>query len=151
MIRAFLLILLFSFLAYAEKQKPPVVIEADKLTYLKKKNEAIYTGNVVVKKGDFTLFADKMYVFFKQNSKDKKSKIDKIIAIGNVHFTKGVYKGKAEKLEYYEDKKIIKLIGNAVLEKEGNIIEGDVIVYNLFTEEAKVSGNKRRVKTIIIQ
>ena len=91
-----------------------------------------------------------MYVFFKEN-KEGKSEIDKIIAMGNVEFFKGPYKGKADRLEYYEGKRVIKLLDNAVLEKEGNIIEGDIIIYNLDTEEAKVLGKKRRVKTIIIQ
>ncbi|HIE59387.1 MAG TPA: hypothetical protein EYP82_05565 [Hydrogenothermaceae bacterium] len=40
-------------------------------------------------------------------------------------------------------------MGNARLEKEGNIIEGDVITYYIDTEEAFVSG-KNRVRTIII-
>jgi len=131
----------------------PILIEADKLEFNNKKGVAIYKGNVVVRQNDFTLRADEVYIFLKKDKNSSKEKqtssIDKIEAVGNVRFQKGEYSGFAEKAEYYGNGKFVKLIGNAKLEKEGNIIEGDLITYYLNTEEAFVSG-KNRVRTIII-
>ncbi len=148
-----LLVFNFTFSAQVkDKNITPTLIEADKLKYDNKNALAIYKGNVIVKRGDFTLWADKMYIYFskkKQDKKEDKSQLEKIEAIGNVRFKKGEYVGKSEKAEYYENGRYIKLIGKATLEKKGNKVEGDIITYYLDTEEAFVSG-KNRVRTIII-
>ncbi|HIQ24679.1 MAG TPA: lipopolysaccharide transport periplasmic protein LptA [Persephonella sp.] len=149
-----LMIILFTFSFAIENKnakKSPVLIEADELKYDNENAVAVYKGNVIVKQEDFTLWADKIYIYFSKNknSNNQSSNLEKIKAIGNVRFKRGVYFGRSEKAEYYEKGKFLKLIGNARLEKEGNIIEGDVITYYIDTEEAFVSG-KNRVRTIII-
>lgn len=148
------MIILFTFSFAIEnknKKTSSVLIEADELKYDNKNSVAVYKGNVIAKQEDFTLWADKMYIYFSKNknSDNQSSNLEKMEAIGNVRFKKGIYFGRSEKAEYYEKGKLLKLIGNARLEKEGNIVEGDIITYYLDTEEAFASG-KNRVRTIII-
>ncbi|WP_293443368.1 lipopolysaccharide transport periplasmic protein LptA [Persephonella sp.] len=144
MFRIFLIFLLFSHTVFGmENKKEPVVIEADTLEYLKKNSMIIYKGNVVVKKGDFTLKSDLLKIFL-----DEKGDIKKIIATGNVRFVKGNRKGKSEKAEYFKDKNYLILLGNAELQQNSNIIEGDEIVYYLDTEKAEVKGKHKRVRSI---
>jgi lipopolysaccharide export system protein LptA len=123
----------------------PVVIEADSFEYDNKEKIALYKGNVVVRKGDFTLWADTMKIFFDQNSK-----IQEIDAEGNVKFTKGEYSGKSDKAIYYASQDLIKLIGNAQVKKENNILEGDEIDYYIKQDRAVVIGKNRKVRTIIV-
>ncbi|WP_457628276.1 lipopolysaccharide transport periplasmic protein LptA, partial [Persephonella sp.] len=116
MLRVILLVcaLLIS-VSYAEKKTQtdkPIVIEADTLEYDKKDQIIVYTGNVVVKKDDFTLWSDKLKIFL-----DQKGDIKKILAVGNVRFVKGNRKGKSEEAEYYKDKNYIILKGNAQLQQ----------------------------------
>ncbi|WP_456383412.1 lipopolysaccharide transport periplasmic protein LptA [Persephonella sp.] len=147
MLRVILLVcaLLIS-VSYAEKKTQtdkPIVIEADTLEYDKKDQIIVYTGNVVVKKDDFTLWSDKLKIFL-----DQKGDIKKILAVGNVRFVKGNRKGKSEEAEYYKDKNYIILKGNAQLQQDNNIIEGDEIIYYIDTEKAEVVGKNKRVRTI---
>ncbi|WP_029521924.1 lipopolysaccharide transport periplasmic protein LptA [Persephonella sp. KM09-Lau-8] len=132
---------------YAEttegKKQIPIVIEADTLNYSKKDNLLIYKGNVIVKKEDFILHSDTLKILL-----DQKGDISRIIAIGHVHFKKGNRTGKSDKAEYFKDKNYIILTGNAQLQQNNNIIEGEKIVYYLDTEKAEVVGQKKRVRTI---
>ncbi|WP_457639421.1 lipopolysaccharide transport periplasmic protein LptA [Persephonella sp.] len=121
----------------------PVVIEADTLEYDKNRQVIVYKGNVVVKKEDFTLWSDLLKIFL-----NKEGDIEKILAIGNVRFVKGDRKGKSEEAEYFKDKNYIILKGNAQLQQNNNIIEGDEIVYYIDSEKAEVVGKNKRVRTI---
>jgi len=144
MIRVLVVLLIFSFTVFgAQDKKEPIVIESDTLEYLKNNNMIIYKGNVVVKKGDFVLKSDVLRIFL-----DDRGQIKKILSLGNVRFVKGNRKGKSDKAEYYKDKNFIVLIGNAELQQDSNIIEGDEIVYYLDTEKAEVKGKNKRVRTI---
>ncbi|MBK3331456.1 lipopolysaccharide transport periplasmic protein LptA [Persephonella atlantica] len=129
-------------LSYAQTKKP-VVIEADTLRYDKKAQIAIYEGNVTVKSDDFRLFSEKLKIFLDENGD-----IKKIIAEGNVRFYKGNRKGKSDRAEYYRNKDLIVLLGNAELQQDNNIIEGDEIIYHMDTEKAEVVGKNKRVRTI---
>ena len=144
MVRILLIFLIFSYTVFSvENKKEPIVIESDTLEYLKTDNMVIYKGNVVVKKGDFVLKSNLLRIFL-----DTKGQIKKILALGNVRFVKGNRKGKSDKAEYFKDKNFIVLIGNAELQQDSNIIEGDEIVYYLDTEKAEVKGKNKRVRTI---
>ncbi len=144
MVRILLIFLIFSYTVFSvENKKEPIVIESDTLEYLKTDNMVIYKGNVVVKKGDFVLKSNLLRIFL-----DTKGQIKKILALGNVRFIKGNRKGKSDKAEYFKDKNFIVLIGNAELQQDSNIIEGDEIVYYLDTEKAEVKGKNKRVRTI---
>ena len=144
MIRILIVLLMFSYIVFGvENKKEPIVIESDTLEYLKSDNMVIYKGNVVVKKGDFVLKSNLLRIFL-----DKKGQIKKILAVGNVRFVKGNRKGKSDKAEYFKNKNFIVLMGNAELQQDNNIIEGDEIVYYLDTEKAEVKGKNKRVRTI---
>ncbi len=142
MVRNLVFFLFFVLLGYAQTKKP-VVIEADTLRYDKKAQIAIYEGNVVVKSEDFELFSEQLKIFLDENGD-----IKKIVAIGDVHFQKGNRKGKSNRAEYYRDKNLIILKGNAELQQDNNVIEGDEIVYQMDTEKAEVMGKNKRVRTI---
>ncbi|WP_297455094.1 lipopolysaccharide transport periplasmic protein LptA [Persephonella sp.] len=146
MLRLLITFLLITGTIYAEttgKKQIPIVIEADTLNYSKKDNLLIYKGNVVVKKEDFVLHSDMLKILL-----DQKGDINRIIAIGHVHFKKGNRTGKSDKAEYFKDKNYIILTGNAQLQQNNNIIEGEKIIYYLDTEKAEVVGQKKRVRTI---
>ncbi len=141
-----LAVLLLSFFTVnAKDNKVPIVIEADKFEYDNKAKVAVYKDNVVVKKGDFILYADIMHVFFNTDSK-----IKKIVAEGHVRFKKGEYSGSSKKAIYLDDRKLIKLIGNAKVRKKNSVLEGDEIDYYMQQDRAVVIGKNKKVRTIII-
>ncbi len=145
----FLALILISFSFGEDKRNAePIVIEANELVFNQKSNKAVYTGNVIAKKGDMTLYADKMEILL-----DKNGDISKIIATGNVRFYKKPDReGKGNIVIYEKESDTITLKGkNAVLKQGENIVEGEFIVYHIDTEITEVKSNrsKQRVKTVL--
>jgi len=144
------LALIFISSSFSENKKSvePIVIEANELVFNQKSNKAVYTGNVIVKKGDMTLYADKMEIFL-----DRNGDISKIVATGDVRFYKKPDKEGRGNIAIYEKKSdTITLKGqNAVLKQGENIVEGEFIVYHIDTEITEVKSNKKkqRVKTVL--
>ncbi len=145
----FLALAFISFSFGENKQNTePIVIEANELVFNQKSNKAVYTGNVIAKKGDMTLYADKMEIFL-----DKTGDVSKIIATGNVRFYKKPDREGRGNIAIYEKKSnTITLKGkNAILKQGENLVEGEVIIYHIDTEITEVKSNreKQRVKTIL--
>ena len=145
----FLALVFISFSFGENKQNTePIVIEANELVFNQKSNKAVYTGNVIAKKGDMTLYADMMEIFL-----DKDGDISKIVATGNVRFYKKPDREGRGNIAIYEKKSdTITLKGkNAILKQSENIVEGELIVYHIDTEITEVKSNreKQRVKTIL--
>jgi len=134
----------------SSKQKKPIptIIEADELVYFQKENKAVYKGNVVVKRGDLTIYANKMDIYM-----DKNGDVKKIIATGNVRIYKSPDReGRGNKAIYDKEADTIVLIGNALLKQGKNVVEGDRIIHYISKEITEVKGaKKRRVKTIIFE
>lgn len=135
-------------IAYAQQNqktnKEPIVINADKLEYNNKERLAIYSGNVDVKKGNFNLKADVIKIYL-----DDKGDVSKIYAIGNVYFQKENKWGKSKEGEYYKDKNLIILKGNAEVHQDDNVVEGDEIQYYLDEERAIAISKSNRVRSVI--
>ncbi|MGC9188210.1 MAG: lipopolysaccharide transport periplasmic protein LptA [Sulfurihydrogenibium sp.] len=148
MIKIILSFMLILGIAYAQQNqktnKEPIVINADKLEYNNKERLAIYSGNVDVKKGNFNLKADVVKIYL-----DDKGDVSKIYAIGNVYFQKENKWGKSKEGEYYKDKNLIILKGNAEVHQDDNVVEGDEIQYYIDEERAIAISKSNRVRSVI--
>ena len=63
-----------------DRSNLPITIKSNELTADNKGKTAVFSGKVVAKQGDITIFADKIVV----NYAEKKGDVEKIEAIGNV-------------------------------------------------------------------
>ncbi len=130
----------------AKKEKIPINITSDKL--IAQENIGLYTfiGNVVAKRKDATLYADKMDVY-----KDKETgDVSKIVCIGNVVITQPNKIAKADKGIYELKDQKVTLIGNAYVKSDKNVIKSNMIVYYLDKKYAVAeSSGKERVDVTI--
>jgi len=130
----------------AKKEKVPINITSNQL--IAQENIGLYTfiGNVIAKRKDATLYADKMEVY-----KDKQTgDVSKIICIGNVVITQPNKIAKADKAIYDLKNESVTLIGNAYVKSDKNVIKSNMIVYYLDKKYAVAqgSGNERVDVTI---
>jgi lipopolysaccharide export system protein LptA len=108
---------------------PYLHINSDQLAFNKAKNEATFTGEVIVWFDDMVLKTTNLEIIYKQIN--NKNEIDKIIIP-----TKVIAKNKedsrvliADYAEYFASKAELVLTGNVQLEYQDNILKTDKLVY----------------------
>ncbi len=126
---------------FAEK----VEITSDAMHAMNVQKEVHFIGNVQIKQLENWLHGDKVIVYFDENNETNKYE-----AIGSVTFEfkkeNSFYKGAADKVTYFPTKSEYLLTGKAVIDDLINKrhVNGDEILLNMLTGNAKVKGNKKK-------
>ena len=128
----------------AEERGQPVTVDADKLERFGKENLVVFTGNVVARQDGSVQYADRMEVYLEEGGE----RILRAVSTGNVKIiTKDCRFGTAQRAEYFEPQKLARLIGNARVWQEDNVVTGDTIDFYVSEDRAVVQGGKQgRVK-----
>ncbi len=125
----------------------PIEITARQLEVLQQQRQSIFTGDVVAKQGDMTLYADKLIVFFQKNQ----DQIERLDAIGAVRVLQLDRVATAGKAVFHHLEETLVLIGNAEVTQGKNKISGDVITLYLKENRTLIeSSDNRRVKALIV-
>ena len=150
-------ILLCYSLGFTEPTKPdaeqPLKIESAIVEFNDQNGIATYTDNVVANQGSRHLTADKLIIY-----RGKNNKIDMIIAIGKpAHFqfqpdpTKPISFGHADTIKHFPNEDKVCLIGNAQLEKDGNIIKGHFLTYFFESGLLRSEPSPQKRTTVILK
>ncbi|MFO7595993.1 MAG: LptA/OstA family protein [Desulfocurvibacter africanus] len=150
----------------AEENLVPTKVTADRLTYSQEGNRAVFEGKVHVVRQDIELWADRIEIDLRPNGDDKSgasgpdmafattegaSRINRIIALGNVRMRRGQSEGKCRKATYLADKSMIILEGDPVLKEGDNTLQGKEIRIYINENRSEVIGNtKRPVEMIFV-
>ena len=97
-----------------------------------KKNLIIFYGNVKAIRGDTTLWADRMDIFFDREEK----KVERIVALGSVRVNQEDRNAVASKATYFENGMKIILEGNPKLWQKNDLLKGNRIT--LFLNEDRI-------------
>ncbi|MFC3873749.1 lipopolysaccharide transport periplasmic protein LptA [Neisseria musculi] len=144
--------------ALESDRRQPIQIEADQGSLDQANQVTTFSGNVIIKQGTLNISAGSVRV-----SRNSKGEQQMNAAGSPVRFSqtlddgKGIVKGRADNIDYSSATNIVKLTGNARVERGGDVAEGAVITYNTRTEIYTVQGSKaaggksgKRV-TVVIQ
>ena len=82
-----------------KKEQAPTIITSESLTADNKAKTALFTGSVVAKKADTTIYTDRMLVYYSEGGSG--SNIDKMEADGNVKLVRGDRVVTSGKMVYY--------------------------------------------------
>lgn len=122
-------------------------ITSNKLTYKSKTHEAIYTGNVIATQQNSKLTGDKMTIYINPNT----NQISKVITTGSpakyeyVNSTaNNTIRSHAKNITYTPSNHLVNLKGNAYINRDGNQIEAQNIIYNQLTGSAKSFGSNSK-------
>ncbi|MCY1128408.1 lipopolysaccharide transport periplasmic protein LptA [Frigidibacter sp. RF13] len=121
----------------------PVEITADVLEVSQKDNQAIFKGNVQAVQGDLRLSSDLLTVEYVEGDR---TKIDRLIADGNVLLSTPVEAAKAEHGIYFLATRELELTGNVVLTQNGDVMTGQKLTVDIDAGTGRMDG---RVKTIL--
>ena len=125
----------------------PIEITSQQLEVLQQQRQSIFTGDVVAKQGDMTLFADKLVVVFQKDQ----DQVERLEAVGGVRVLQLDRIAVAEKAVFHQLEERLVLSGNAEVTQGKNKISGDEIT--LFMQENRTlikSSEKKRVRAVII-
>ena len=115
----------------------PITIKSNDLTADNKGKKAVFTGKVVAKQGDVTIFCDKMTVYYGITQGD----VDKIEAEGNVRIVQENRTGSAARAVYESREGRITLTGDNPKVMQGtDTVSGKIITYFLDDDRSTVSG-----------
>lgn len=136
----------------------PIEIKADQGSLDQANQVTTFSGNVVIKQGSLNIRAASVRVSRDGKGQQVMSASGSPVRFGQtLDGNKGTVNGQANQVEYSSATGIVKLTGNARVQRGGDLAEGASIVYNTRTEVYTVSGSKaaggkggKRV-TVVIQ
>lgn len=144
----FFIILAFIGYVFAEEKKDnvqPIVITSQTLINDSKARTATFDGNVVAKKGEVTLYANKMIVYYEEEQKGGNIKM--IEATGNVRLTKGDRVITSHKATYFpEPEERVIFTGEPRATEGKNLVTGEKIIYFMKDERALVEKSRVYLK-----
>jgi lipopolysaccharide export system protein LptA len=117
----------------------PITIKSNELSADNKGKTAIFTGKVVAKQGDVTIFCEKMTVYYGAVQGD----VDKIEADGNVRIVQENRTGLAAHAVYDSRAgKVILTGGGPKVMQGADTVSGEIITYFLDDDRSSVTGGR---------
>ena len=139
-------------LAFAQKdQFPqpsalPIEVTAQQLEADQEQRQAIFSGEVIAKQGDITLYCDKLVVY----SLEEQDQVDRLEAFGNVRVIQLDRTATADRAIYRQQQGTLMLYGNAEVYQGQNKVTGNEITVYLQENRSVVkSGESGRVKAVL--
>jgi len=134
--------------AHWDRSGLPITVKSNEMTADNKGKTAVFSGKVVAKQGDITIFSDKLVVSYA----DKSGDVEKVEALGNVRIVQQNKTGFAEQAVYDSRNGRIVLTGQPRVVQGGDSISGKVITYYVDDDKSDVSSGgdpKSRVEAVI--
>jgi lipopolysaccharide export system protein LptA len=112
----------------------PIDVDAARIEIQDAANQAVFSGDVVIRQGKLTLYADSVKVLYTRKSGDPQ--MQRLDARGNVRLVSPTEKASANVGIYDVDGRIITLTGNVTLDRGGSKLKGERLVLNLVTGQS---------------
>lgn len=130
-------------------------ISSDHMEASEKTGTVVFTGHVVARKGDLTIYADRLEVFYEKKKaatgdKKKKKVLQRIVATGHVKVLQAGRVGTGAKAIYDKRHEKVILSGSAQVTQGSNRISGDKITLFLNEDRSVAEGSKHeKVEAIV--
>jgi len=116
----------------------PINIKSENLVIRNNENLAIFSDNVRVTQGKMNLKADEVKLHTTYNESEKKNKINKLEAEGNISFKAQDKSLRSNKALYDVDAGILLLEGNVRMEDTGTSLAGKIFRYDVKTGRSEI-------------
>ena len=125
----------------------PIEITARQLEVMQQQRQSIFTGDVVAKQGEMTLYADKLIVVFQK----EQDQVERLEAIGGVRVLQLDRVATAEKAIFFQLEERLVLSGDAEVTQGQNKISGaEITLYMKENRSLIKSSESGRVKAVIV-
>ncbi len=128
--------------------KTPITIKSDRMEVLQSQKIVVFSGNVVAKKADLTIYADRLLVYY--TTKDGKREVKKLVAIGHVKIHKNDWIARAGKAVYFKIQEKIVLEDHPQVWQGDNTVKGSRITLYLNEDRYVVESEPHQKAEAII-
>jgi lipopolysaccharide export system protein LptA len=123
----------------------PIDITAERLEVDEPGGTAVFTGQVVVTRGEMTVYAEKLILYREPDAQQ----IERIEASGGVRVVQLDRVGTAQQASFYQQEEKLVLSGDARIQQGQNLVSGEEIVVFLKENRSLVkSGEDGRVRAV---
>lgn len=128
------LLLLLAAPAMAQRfdSNAPIDVDAGHIDVADDANEAIFSGNVIIRQGSLTLNADRVRISYVKDAAGN-PQVQRLDALGNVRLKQDNMRASANSGIYDVNGRLVTLLGNVTMDRDGNHLEGARVVWNLAT------------------
>ncbi|WP_432821093.1 lipopolysaccharide transport periplasmic protein LptA [Trichloromonas sp.] len=116
----------------------PIEIASDRLEGNDQAGNAKFSGNVVAKQGDVTIYAEELHIYYQSGSRG----IDKVIALNGVRIVQGERIATGDKAVFFNQQGKVVLSGGPKVHQGKDFIQGDEITVFLNEERSVVTGKE---------
>ncbi len=131
---------------HKDRSSLPITVTADQLKADNKGKQAVFTGRVVARQDDVTIYCDRLEVYYGPSG----DQVDKIVANGTVRIVQADRIGTGGHAVYESKPGRITLTGTPRVTQGADSITGTVITYYLDEDRSEVQGGANaRVEAVI--
>jgi lipopolysaccharide export system protein LptA len=116
----------------------PIDVDAARIELQDSASQAVFSGDVVIRQGKLTLYADSVKVLYARNGND--TQMQRLDARGNVRLVSPSEKASSNLAIYDVKGRIITMTGNVTLDRGGSQLQGQRLVLNLATGQSSFDG-----------
>jgi len=130
----------------------PIYLEANQAVYYEREERSLYTGKVVVRQGDLTIWADRLEAFTPGGELAKAVAYGKPMRFRQRSKGQEEIRGEARQAIYYPKEELVVLTGQAVVWQGSNEYRSDRIEYDMkrgIVKAGEASSDTSRVKIIL--
>jgi len=139
----------------SRNENVPINITSDQLEVHANDNVIIFTGSVMARQGDISIYSDHMSVYYRETenegfSRKNQSQVDKIVAEGHVKIVKEGWIAIAQRAIFFSKDQKVELTGNPRVWQGKNLVKGDRITLDFRENKSTVErGKDKRVEATI--
>lgn len=115
----------------------PIDVSASRIDIADDANQAIFSGDVVIRQGSMTLNADRVRISYAKDTAGN-PQVQRLDALGHVRITQDNMRATANTGLYDVNGKLVTLLGNVKMDKDGNHLEGQRVLWNLATRTSSL-------------
>lgn len=128
--------------ALESDRRQPISIEADAGSLDQKNQITVFNGNVIIKQGSLNIRANAVRVAQDKQGNQQIDAEGAPVYFGQQLEDKGYVEGTGNQVNYESSTGLVRLTGNAMVKRGGDVARGAAITYNMRTEVYTVLGSK---------
>lgn len=131
-----------------QNNNEPTKIKAEIINVIRNSGEIQFVNNAIIENSDTSILADKIIVFYNENTKNSKASLKEAKATGNVKVFNEEFVATGDNGFYKPQDESFIITDNVIFNDGTSIANGEKFIYNLATKKGLLIGDKNELDGI---